>query len=294
MIKLVLRELLRLYLRVFPLRDGKLFLYQGLSERLLPGERYVTARIKPGFRMKLDLAEETQRLLYFYGDYDERHEIAMLGRVLTAGDHFGDIGANIGFYSLSAAKMVGSRGTVVAFEPGASAWQSLLANIELNRLEAVIHPFHLAVAEKKGQATLHCRPGIADGGASLLPREAAGAGKENCATVSLDDFYRESGFPPPTFLKIDVEGLEPQVLQGAREILGGAGPPLLLLEMNAKETLAGILQGLGYQGVCLRRRRWYLTEDISRARSRNMLWFRPDCGLHRERLAKILVRSEEQ
>ena len=189
----------------------------------------MTAKIKFGLEMTLDLEEYTQRLLYFYSNYDERHEITMLGKVLKAGDNFWDIGANIGFYSLVAAGIVGASGGVVAFEPASVAWQSFLANIKLNHYENIIHPFNLAVADSTGEATLYCQPGIADGGASLLAPEKADRGKETCHFVSLSEFYREHAFPRPTFLKIDVEGFEDRVLRGAQEILAGEQPPLLLL-----------------------------------------------------------------
>ena len=112
------RSILRWYLRKFPLRDGKTFLYQRLSPRLTPPEPFVTAALDAGFSMKLDLRDEVQRRMYFYGDYDERYEAKMIRRLLDKGEIFWDIGANIGYFSLLAAATLQQSGQVIAFEPG--------------------------------------------------------------------------------------------------------------------------------------------------------------------------------
>ena len=108
--KTVLRALVRFYLSRFPLRNGKGRLYEALNEKLLPSERFVTIPMPYGFLLKLDLSEPAQRKIYFFGDYDERHEITLLRRILLPGDIFWDVGANIGFYTLTASRSSRSRG----------------------------------------------------------------------------------------------------------------------------------------------------------------------------------------
>lgn len=245
-------------------------------------------QIKHGFKLLLDLHEPSQRMIYFFGDYDERHEIALLQRLLTPGDVFWDVGANLGFYSLAASGLVGPQGTVVAFEPGPQSWQALMANINLNRRLNII-PLKMAVAADSGWVTLYSQPELADGGASIMPRAEPSLRADLCPATSLDHFRRKFGGKPPTLVKIDVEGAEAQVLAGGRQLLAHRFPPLLLVEMNQRQTLSKFLQDLGFVGAHLIRRRWYVAQDPNMARSRNMLWFHPDCEWHRQRLAKVPV-----
>jgi len=286
--KVIPRELLRGYLKYFPLRDGKISIYKLFNEHLAPLPELVEVQIKLGFKLLLDLNEPSQRLIYFFGNYDERHEIAMLRKLLVPGDVFWDIGANIGFYTLTASTLVGPEGLVVAFEPGPQAWRALMANLHLNHRTNII-PFKMAVTDAYGWVTLYSRPEIADGGASIIPRPDPACHPDLCPAVNLDGFYKDFGGAPPTFIKLDVEGAEDRVLAGGRRLLAGPDPPLLLIEMNNPQSVSDYLQNLGFVGAQLYRRRWYLLQDPLRAKSRNMLWFHPDHDGHRRRLARIPV-----
>ncbi len=285
--KVTFRELLRCYLKYFPLRDGKISIYKLFNEHLAPSSHLVEVEINLGFKLLLDLKEPSQRMIYFFGNYDERHEIALLPKLLAPGDVFWDIGANIGFYSLTASTLVGPGGLVVAFEPGPQSWRALMANIHLNH-RTNIYPFKMAVTDDYGWVTLYSRPEIADGGASIIPPPDPSCHPDLCPAVNLDGFRRDVGGPPPTFIKIEVEGAEDLVLKGSRRLLTSS-PPLLLIEMNNRQTVSDYLQNLGFEGAHLYRRRWYLAKDPLMAKSRNMLWFHPDHAEHRRRLAGIPV-----
>lgn len=281
-----IRELVRLYLRRCPLRDGKGRVYAAVNEKLLPPQRYVTAPVRYGFRLHLDLMEPAQRQIYFFGDYDERHEIALLRRVLRPGDTFWDIGANIGFYTLTASSLVRPGGHVVAFEPAAMAWKALTANLSLNHTDNV-QSFQIALADGAGQARLYHRADIADGGASLISRAGYHEDSEVVTTMSLDQFAERTGATPPTFMKIDVEGLEGTVLTGGSQILHGRNAPLILIEMNDPAAIGDILAAAGYRGAYRHRRRWLPAPDPAAVSSRNMLWYQPGSAWHRARLNGI-------
>ncbi len=288
MIKAIFRELVRYYLRSCPLRDGKRLLYDTLNQVLAPARGQVEVELPAGFRLRLDLKEPAQRMIYFFGNYDERHELAMLRRLLSPGDIFWDIGANIGFYTLTASFLVGQGGRVLSFEPGAESWRALLDNLEINRVGNV-RPFKMAVSESEGWVTLYSRPDLADGGASLLARPGAACREELCPATTLDRLYRDQGLQAPTFLKIDVEGAEERVLKGGREVLSAGEPPLLLIEMNDPLEVGGLLKDLGFAGAHLVRGRWRRCPDPAAPASRNMLWYHPHCGRHTERLERILA-----
>ena len=289
--KVIFRELLRSYLRNFPLRDGKIAIYNRCNRLLAPASPLVEVKLKKlGFKLRLDLQEPSQRMIYFFGNYDERHELAMLQKLLGPGDVFWDVGANIGFYTLAASTLVGKEGQVVAFEPGPQAWRGLMANIDLNQ-RSNIRPFKMAVAAASGWVTLFSQPDIADGGASLIPRSDPACRADLCPAINLDGFLQDSGLPRPTFLKVDVEGAEALVLAGSRRLLTDPTPPLMLLEMNDPHTVGKYLQDLGFVGAQLYHRKWYLCDHPVRARSRNMLWFHPEHKGHRQRLANLPVSS---
>lgn len=291
--KVIFRELFRYYLRNFPIRDGKVSLYHSFNQILTPSQRFIEVKIKLGFKLLLDLNEPTQRMIYFFGNYDERHELSMLQKLLSPGEVFWDVGANIGFYTLAASTLVGQEGLVVAFEPGPHSWRALMANIDLNQRPNII-PFKMAVAADYGWVTLFSQPDIADGGASLILRPDPSCRPDLCPAINLDSFLQDFGLAPPTFLKVDVEGAEALVLAGSRRLLANPAPPLLLLEMNDPQTVSEFLQDLGYVGAQLYRRKWYLCENPVMAKSRNMLWFHPDHEGHRQRVAKIPVYSGRQ
>jgi|GEM_PF-324145 len=280
------RSLVRAYLRYFPLRNGKGRVYRALQARLLPPERWVTVPVRQGFRLRLDLTEPAQRQIYFFGEHDGRQVLRLLARILLPGDSFWDVGANIGYFALTAAKWVGPQGRVVAFEPATPAWEALTVNIGLNALEN-IRLEHLALSDRPGAATPYRRGDYADGDASLIPRDGYHQHREVVATVSLDDYLAQTGAPPPTFLKVDVGSHEGKVLRGGQGLLTGSRAPILLVKMNDSADLGPWLQAAGYQGCYLRRGRWHFADRPDLAPSRNMLWLRPDIPWHRERLLFI-------
>jgi FkbM family methyltransferase len=289
------RKIFRWYLSKFPLRDGKAYFYESLNRRLAPAERYVTVKLDKGFRMKLDLADEEQRKIYFYGHYHERYEAQMVLALLDMDEIFWDIGANIGYFSLIAATALGNSGQILAFEPGRLAYERLLDNISLNPFTN-IKTFQLAVAEAEGEAVLYLSGDIADSSASLYhPGKEPGV-RQVCKTISLDKFLVEQGLRPPDFLKIDVEGAELAVLQGAENLIANY-TPLLLMEMEEKNLAAAgaskgdiqeLLGGRGYRAAHLRKGRWRLIDDVAEARGRNIFWFNPAVPKHRQKAGRVL------
>lgn len=291
-----LRGLLRAYLRHCPVTDGKGLLYRHLAPRLLPGHNPVSAVIPPGFTLRLDLDSATERELYFYGIY-ERHETRLLRRLVRAGDAVWDIGANLGYFTLLAATLVGKTGRVIAFEPFPPAWSRLQDNLALNHVPQV-RAERVAVSDRAGSATLHYAALAADGEASLAPDAAQGSTLA-CTTVTLDGFRAAGGEPTPAFIKADVEGAEAAVLRGAAELLASPDAPLWLLEMedaqlaqhhSSKAQVQALLAGYGYRAYALRRRRWAPADAVT-ARCRNIFWAQPANPRHAARLARAGITA---
>jgi FkbM family methyltransferase len=290
------RAVFRWYLNKFPLRDGKAYLYQLWHGKLAPEERYLIATLDRGFKMRLDLKDEEQLKIYFYGHYHERYEARLIELLLDPEEAFWDVGANIGYFSLVAATALKGRGQVAAFEPGGAAFHRLSENVSLNRFSN-IRIYNLAVSDREGEAVLYVSGDIADSSANLYGPGGAQARPEVCRTVTLDKFREDEGLPFPAFIKVDVEGAELAVLKGAQDLIA-QHPPLLLLEMEEKnlraagasrEAIQKLLKRWGYQAAFLRKGRWQATAEVEGVTGRNIFWFNPDLAGHREKAARLPI-----
>ncbi len=210
------------YLRHFPIEKGKWRVSAFLRERLGASQAPVRAAVAPKLVMDLDLTDFVQRSIYLDPSYD-----ADLQRVISdhlpEGGVFMDIGANVGFFTLLAARRVGKGGQVHAFEPEPRTYAALRRNIALNRLTNVT-AWQLALSDTAGTATLFPHAGGNSGAASLRPLENSGPP----VAVELDTYDRlaaERGLPVPSLIKIDVEGAETKVIRGMTQLLSQETKP---------------------------------------------------------------------
>ena len=146
----------------------------------------------------------------------EPGEQAFLAEHLRAGDVFYDLGANIGFYATIAARIVGPLGHVYAFEPHPESAAAVERNAQLNDLRNVT-PVAAAVSDRDGRLTLSLSE------SSATHRLGGDAGVE-VDVVALDSWVARTGSRAPTFVMIDVEGAELDVLRGMRDLLERARP----------------------------------------------------------------------
>lgn len=136
-----------------------------------------------------------------------------LAEHLGAGDVFYDVGANVGFFTVIAARLVGEAGHVYAFEPVAGNAALIRRNAALNRFRNVT-VVERAVSEHSGPGQL--RLAHYSGGAALatVPPPPDAAGIVAVTLTSLDDAIRHEGRRQPSLVKVDVEGAEAEVLRG--------------------------------------------------------------------------------
>jgi FkbM family methyltransferase len=219
-----------------PPADGKAYAYERLHTRLAPPERYAVVRLDKGFRMQLDLADPEQLKVYFYGHYHERYEAELVQRLLTGDKMFWDIGANVGYFTLVAATALDNRGQIVAFEPGQNAYARLVENISLNPYQNIT-TFQMAVTDREGEAVLRVFGDIADSSATLYQSDQTAVRDEVCRTVALDQVLKTEGLRLPDLVKVDAEGAELAVLQGVKELIFQAPPPVP--DGNGRKELAG-------------------------------------------------------
>lgn len=143
------------------------------------------------------------------------------GAAIEPGQTVVDAGAHIGSFALMAAKRVGPTGRVLAFEPSPDTFALLRRNLELNPMPWVrLHA--LALGTRSGLATLHAaEPGRGNPAAdTLMPAE--GRMPVQVAVRPLDEVLAEDGVTRVDHLKVDVEGAELLVLDGAPKTLAAA------------------------------------------------------------------------
>lgn len=178
-------------------------------------------------RLFVDLADHVIGLSIVRGRY-EADEVGFVRSVLKPGDCAVDAGAHIGFFTIQMAAMVGDSGRVYAFEPFDANADLLAQSIMENRFETRVTLRRAAVGAASGTATLTFpQETLNTGGAYLLRPGTAPLGgnlEKTIAVVALDavDLRR-----PVRFIKMDVEGAEPLVLDGARRILEEDRPTIL-------------------------------------------------------------------
>jgi FkbM family methyltransferase len=235
--QLFLRYATPLYgLRNYPL-IGPIVSWAGA--KLVPRDSLTWAQISrgPAEGLWLHLNPRTGRN-YFEGGGEPEVQAA-LQRHLRAGMTFYDIGANIGFFSLLAARIVGKDGHVVAFEADPEVANRLRENIERNRFPGIIVE-EKAVCEKSGPVFFErtdpaTSPDRGLGHIVDQPRE----GTIQRDGITLDDFVPTSF--APDFLKCDVEGAESKVFRGAQKLLAEKRPGILC-ELHSDENRRFVLE----------------------------------------------------
>jgi FkbM family methyltransferase len=179
-----------------------------------------------GTRLRLFLGNDTSRQIYVAGCIDP-NEFAFLDRFLQPGMTFLDAGANEGIYTIFAAKRVGRQGTVWAFEPSTRELSRLRHNLDLNQLTARIFP--LALADRSTQAELAVA-GYNHAGQNTLGAFVYDVETERRDLVdvrTLDEILETNPLARLDLIKVDVEGAELRLFQGAVATLRKYRPVLL-------------------------------------------------------------------
>jgi FkbM family methyltransferase len=162
-----------------------------------------------------------------------------LGEHLLPGMTFYDLGANIGFFSLMAARLVGPQGRVVSFEADPEIAARLGENLARNLFKHA-HVEQKAVwSEPTTVAFERVDPNTSpDRGLGHVSPNGSAPGTITVEAVSLDQYTAAN--PPPDLLKCDVEGAEVAVFQGAARLLSGKRP-IVLVEMHSPENHRALL-----------------------------------------------------
>lgn len=163
-----------------------------------------------GLRLRLHTGDNvSERKFLFMPQFFDAYERDLMKAYLSEGSVFVDIGANAGVYTLTAARLVGSAGRVLAIEPNPKVTERLQFNAVLNGFEKRIACAAYAVSEHPGSFDLALDDSNL-GGSSLVRQ----AGKQSIHVLCkpLWDILKEFNIPRIDVLKADIEGAEDQAL----------------------------------------------------------------------------------
>jgi FkbM family methyltransferase len=231
----VFENALVVYARHFPIRRGKLRVIDSLWRTALSDQcTHRVATLKHGrFRMACDLSEMLQRQFYFFGTYFLEEDILSCWEATAVGAKVVfDVGANAGIYSL-AALAVQPDAIVHAFEPTPEIAARLRAAATLNGLDNLsIH--QVAVLSQDGQATLKRFRGElgTNEGMNFVSQRTNDSEGESVQAVCLDRFCGDRSIARVDLLKLDVQGHEYSVLQGAERLIRSGAIGVIFMELN--------------------------------------------------------------
>jgi FkbM family methyltransferase len=180
------------------------------------------------------------KALDFCGEYSEG-EVDLFKQLVQPGQWVLDIGANLGAFTLPLAKLVGTEGRVIAFEPQPAIFGVLKANCEANKVSNAVL-VNAAVGDESGEISV---PDVDYGVKGNFGGVALGAGQFSVPMVTIDGL----NLPACAFMKIDVEGMEYEALTGAEETIQRFRP-LMYVENDRREKsarLISLLQSFGYK-----------------------------------------------
>lgn len=195
-----------------------------------------------------------------YGEWADL-EIDLLTSLLDPDDIVIDVGANLGLVTVPLARAV-PRGRVLAFEPQRILYYGLCGNIVLNAC-ANVYASHAAVGDRDGWIEVpefdFDRDTMRNYGATSLLDGHAGVPRSRTMIVRLDTAVPDDLPRPIRLIKVDAEGMERQVLQGAAKVVE-RDRPFLFLECNERArggALLRLVQELGYAPY------WFCTQAFS-------------------------------
>lgn len=213
----------------------------------------VMSRLAPG-PVAVDWVANTKLLMShgqtgatgnLYTGLHELPEMAFVLHVLRPDDLFVDVGANVGSYTVLASGAAGA--SSIAFEPGARAFAALSANLELNGIESRVELIQAAVGDRPGKVSFTSNE-------DTLNHVVTSTDSDSVTTVAMSTVDGSLNGRVPLVMKIDVEGYESHVLDGAADTLAKQALLAVIMETNGSgsrydasdSSLHGRMLGFGF------------------------------------------------
>jgi FkbM family methyltransferase len=227
---------------------------QTVLAHTLGGKFTVQTRFTDGPMKGQNFSCLTSEAYFMLGSHRESDLQRLVLQTVKTGDIVYDIGGHVGYTALLFSALVGGKGYVFAFEPSPANYARLRGNMDANRVLNVT-TVDGAASDQGGFALLEERgtqSSIASG------QGAATVATSKVRTIRLDDFVYRDANPPPTFVKLDVEGHGGAVLEGMKQVLQSARPTILceLHDPGEENRATQILTSCGYRLLQVGRRKF--------------------------------------
>lgn len=184
---------------------------------------------------------------------------------MKPGDVFYDVGANVGAYSLVAAKYFAGAVKVYAFEPAFLNFSQLCRNIFLNNCQEAVFPLSVALSSKTSIGDFNYRDLVTGGALHTLGETIDHKGEmftpvvtQRMLSYRLDDLIDQFKIAKPSHIKIDVDGIEKAVLEGAQNTLSSPSLRSIDVELGEGEGQREVIELLREKGFKLdsQHKRW--------------------------------------
>jgi FkbM family methyltransferase len=201
-----------------------------------------------GFHYRLDISDYMQWLIYF-GIRAEPREV--LYSLIKPGMTILDIGANIGETAMAFSKLTGENGKVISFEPDPETFGRLTEHLTLNGCKNVI-AINKGLGNAESEMVLESGENNSGGNRIATGKEKNG---KKIQITTLDKSISELNIPKIDFIKIDVEGYEYHVLQGAEKTIEQSKPVFFIevvddylkAQSSSAELLVSFLTAKNYK-----------------------------------------------
>ena len=258
--------------RRFPQKDPLLRIKQMIQHQALSDKALIELRNGINVTGKMDYARHD---IYLHADslieYETRlrscqkepDTVQWIEDFMRPGDIFYDIGANVGAYSLVAAKCFAGTVKVYAFEPAFLNFSQLCRNIFLNNCQDAVFPLSVALSDKTIIDDLNFHDLVTGGSLHTLGETIDHKGEvftpvatQRMLSYRIDDLIDQFKIPVPSHIKIDVDGIEKAVLEGAQTTL--SNPKLRSIDVELAEgerDITAFLVGKGFK-LASQHNRW--------------------------------------
>ena len=245
--------------RVLPVPWQKMRVANQIGRFVVRGHepKVVLGKTIAGFRMRLNLQDTFQRVIFFAGTY-EPSATQLFTQIIRKGDTVIDGGANIGYFTLLAAKLVGNDGAIHSFEPIPETYSALQTNVALNQFSSV-HANCDALSDHRGTLEFEVPLDTATGRTLGWAASQVLMGRGPTVSVTartLDEYAASEGIDRIRLVKLDLEGGELAAVEGMQRLLGDGRIDYLITEVNSflldplgipHDALRKTLASLGYR-----------------------------------------------